>query len=47
MNKNVSLTDILYETRKYMANVLNIPQNNINSIILEDESTMPFELKLL
>ena len=47
VKKSVSLTYILLETRKYMAHILRIPgSNNSDAIVLQDDSTMPYEIEL-
>ena len=44
--KSISLTDILFETRKYMVKMLRIPGiNSIDAIVLQDDSTMPCKIE--
>ena len=44
-SSNDNLTDILNKTRKHMAMKLHLPQNNDNAIVLNDDSTMPYEIE--
>lgn len=45
-NGGRDLSQILFETRKYMALILNIPQNNTDIVSLHDCNTMPYPVKL-
>ena len=45
LNKNTSLTDVVFETRKLMAKLLCLPNNNFDLIVLHDDTTMPYDIK--
>ena len=40
-----NLTDILFDTRKFMATLLRVPRNDPDYVVLDDKSTMPYDIK--